>query len=163
MNVRCRFCGKEYDTKEKTLFKSDVEDLLICEDCVEACNQALADAMKLGDKEEEILSFDDGDVPTFNDGSEMLPSEMKKHFDDYIIKQDRAKKKIAVAIYNHYKRVFYNEVADKDKLDIKLKKSNVLMVGPSGSGKTLFVETIAKKIGIPYVIQDATSLTQSGL
>ena len=153
MNFKCGFCGKEYNVGEKTLFKSEVDDLLICSECVEACNQALEDTMKNGGSEE---------IPSFDDGSAMPPSEMKKHFDDYIINQESAKRKLAVAIYNHSKRVFHNENVATDKTDVKLKKSNVLMVGPSGSGKTLFVETMAKKMGVPFAIQDATSLSQAG-
>jgi len=155
MNVTCRFCGKEYDIREKTLFKSEVEDLLICTDCVEACNQALEDAMKLESVEEV--------PPAFDYGADLYPSEMKKHFDDYIINQESAKRKLAVAIYNHSKRVFHNEIVATDKTDVKLKKSNVLMVGPSGSGKTLFIETMAKKMGVPFAIADSTALTQAGL
>lgn len=154
MNVTCRFCGKEYDIREKTLFKSEVEDLLICSDCIEACNQALEDAMKLENDEE---------VPAFDDWAYLYPSEMKKHFDDYIINQESAKRKLAVAIYNHSKRVLHNEFIAIDKRNVKLKKSNVLMVGPSGSGKTLFIETMAKKMGVPFAIADSTALTQAGL
>ena len=152
MKMTCSFCGKEYGEGDITLFRAEANsDLLICTNCIDACNSALEDAMIMNKSTDFIDEVDS-----------IKPSAMKKHFDDYIINQDNAKKKIAVAVYNHYKRCFYNENVAVNKDDIKLKKSNLLMVGPSGSGKTLFVETIAKKIGIPYVIQDSTSLTQSG-
>lgn len=147
--LTCGYCGRSYDIDGDTLLlRSDVDsELLICEHCVKICNEAIDTAManyKVNIKEIE---------------SGLKPSDMKKHFDDYIINQERAKKVIAVAVYNHYKRTFYN---NNIATDMKLKKSNVLMVGPSGSGKTLFVETMAKKMGVPYAIADATSLTASG-
>lgn len=147
--LRCGYCGQTYEIEGNTLLlRSDVDsDLLICEHCVKICNEAIENAManyRINNSTVEVG---------------LKPSDMKKHFDDYIINQERAKRIIAVAVYNHYKRTFYN---NNVATDMKLKKSNVLMVGPSGSGKTLFVETMAKKMGVPYAIQDATSLTQSG-
>ena len=148
MELKCGYCGKESYGDKVTMFRSSVdEDLYICNACIDACKDIL-DEMDKDAKKTEMV----GNIL-------MKPSEMKKHFDDYIVNQDKAKKKLAVAVYNHYKRTFYNaNIAD----DMKLKKSNVLMVGPSGSGKTLFVETLAKKMNVPYVIQDVTSLTQAG-
>ena len=148
--LRCGYCGRQYNVDGDTLLlRSDVDsELLICQHCVKICNEAIENAManyKVNSNSMEVG---------------LKPSDMKTHFDDYIINQERAKRIIAVAVYNHYKRTFYN---NNVATDMKLKKSNVLMVGPSGSGKTLFVETMAKKMGVPYAIQDATSLTQSGL
>lgn len=155
----CSFCGNEFSPREKTLFRSElVKDLYICADCVDLCSDTLNGICPKGvviieDEEEE---FDEiSSVPV-----EVKPSEMKKFFDDYIINQDKAKMILSVAVYNHYKRMLYS--SNNTTADIKLKKSNVIMVGPSGSGKTLFIETIAKKLNLPYAIADATTLTQAG-
>lgn len=152
--ITCSFCGTKYNEGEITLFRGETnENILICSDCIDACNTALEDAFDDNVSEENIDDI-------FGKKG-MTPSEMKKHFDDYIINQENAKKKIAVAVYNHYKRCFFNESVGEDH-SMKLKKSNLLMVGPSGSGKTLFVETMAKKLDVPYAIADSTSLTASG-
>lgn len=160
---RCAYCGEEFEVDDPTiLLRSTVDDeLLICENCIKICNEAI-----------ELVNeyFDEDDFKAFDEMTEedlqakfeeiIKPSIMKNHFDNYIIHQERAKKILSVAVYNHFKRTLYNFQHKDD--DIKLKKSNVLMVGPSGCGKTLFVETLAKKLGVPYAIQDATSLTQAG-
>lgn len=156
--VICSFCGNHYDQGQMVLFRSEVtEEVLICEECIGLCADALEEV-----KRRELLENPKQGMLAFNDFSEIKPSIMKKHFDDYIVNQENAKKILSVAVYNHYKRIQYNSQEIKDS-NVELKKSNVLMVGPSGCGKTLFVETIAKKLGIPYSVADCTSLTQSGL
>lgn len=156
--MKCNFCGTDFETNEKILVKSET-DLLICEDCISLCKNAIQDAVSSTDALFEIEEEETFLEDLLEDKT--IPSNMKKFFDDYIINQEPAKKKLAVAVYNHFKRTLYNEELS-DNTGIKLKKSNVLMLGPSGSGKTLFVETIAKRLDIPYAIQDATSLTQAG-
>lgn len=147
----CSYCGDIHGEDDIIMFRSEIiEDVYICANCIDKCYECLEEI-----EQDKVFKDENGDI-NYN----IKPSEMKKHFDDYIINQTHTKKVLAVAIYNHFKRAQFN---DKNKSDMKLKKSNVMMVGPSGCGKTLFVETIAKKLNIPYAIQDATSLTQSGL
>lgn len=149
----CNFCGKSYDEGEMVFVRSEY-DVLICKDCIDECygavNEITDDVEEQKEKLKEIFDCED---------AVLRPSELREYLDNYVINQDRAKKKLSVAIYNHFKRTYYNnEMAS----DMKLKKSNILMLGPSGCGKTLFIETIAKKLGIPFAIHDATSLTQAG-
>lgn len=147
--MKCNFCGKENIEGTKLMIRSIVDqDLLICEDCVELCDSAIKSATL-----NQVSKFNEID-------NSIKPSEMKKYFDDYIIHQDNAKRKLAVAVYNHYKRTIYNNNIGKDEQ--RLKKSNILMAGPSGSGKTLFAEKIAKKLGVPFAFVDSTSLSQTG-
>lgn len=149
MTMICGFCGNKYNEGEQLLISSIVnQELLICKECVELCNSAIESAIK-----------NEKSKPTELDVT-FKPSEMKKYFDDYIINQDKAKKKLAVAVYNHYKRTLHNNNIGEEGQ--KLKKANVLMVGPSGSGKTLFAEKIAKKLGVPFAFVDATSLSATG-
>ena len=150
MTMKCSFCGKVYNEGEQLLVSSIVDpELLICQECVDLCENAIKSAMSM-------------QKPEFMEMNELFkPSEIKNYFDDYIIQQDRAKKKLAVAVYNHYKRILHNSNVGEDGQ--KLKKANVLMVGPSGSGKTLFAEKIAKKLGVPFAFVDCTSLSQTGL
>lgn len=153
MNRSCSFCGKPFNNMSGAMIQSEIsEDILICADCVSICTEALEQANDYKREAEKSLPINSDNIK---------PSAMLKHFNDYIVNQDTAKKVLSVAVYNHYKRTLYNKNVEKG--DMKLKKSNVLLVGPSGSGKTLFVETIAKKLDIPYAIADATSLTQAGL
>lgn len=150
-NIRCDFCGIEYKRGSTIMFRADVDsDLYICETCIKACNYALSTSLDKKDNEE--IDF----LETIS------PSEMKAYFDKYIINQEQAKKILSVSTYNHSKRVIYNREIAINKESMKIKKSNVLMVGPSGSGKTLFIETIARKLNIPYAIADATTLTEAG-
>ena len=167
-NNVCAYCGTEYSEDDSTiLLRSTVDpDLLICEHCISICSEAINLVGNINEIFGDV-DFDEDFDEDFNNETAALslediakPSDLKNHFDNYIIKQDRAKKIISVAVYNHFKRAFYNNEHKND--DMKLKKSNVLMIGPSGCGKTLFVETLAKKLGVPYAIQDSTSLTASG-
>ncbi len=129
----------------------------ICDECVAMCQDILDD--EFGKIKEEAKVDFDGPLPT--------PSEIRKALDDYVIDQDRAKKILAVAVYNHYKRVNGLTEKKKDELDEKLRdvevqKSNIIMIGPTGSGKTLLAQTLAKLLDVPFAIADATALTEAG-
>ncbi|MEI3637080.1 ATP-dependent Clp protease ATP-binding subunit ClpX [Lactococcus lactis subsp. cremoris] len=142
-NIHCSFCGKSQDDVKKMIAGSDV---YICNECIELSTRIL---------EEELREEQD---------SEMLevktPKEMFDHLNEYVIGQEKAKRALAVAVYNHYKRI--NFAASKIAEDIELQKSNILLIGPTGSGKTFLAETLAKSLNVPFAIADATSLTEAG-
>jgi ATP-dependent Clp protease ATP-binding subunit ClpX len=138
----CSFCGKSADTARRIIAGPGV---FICDHCVDVCRGIL-------DEENQQLSTEfTGEIPT--------PKELKSHLDQYIIGQEQAKKTLAVAIYNHYKRIA-NPAKSPD--DVVIEKSNVLLIGPTGSGKTLLARTIAAKMKVPFAIADATTLTEAG-
>jgi len=146
--INCSFCGKGRHQVEQMIEGPVLNgsNIYICNECVDVTY--------------EILHTDEDEVKTPKKKKEKIltPEQIKAHLDEYIISQDDAKKAISVAVYNHYKRIF-----NKDKKDAtEIEKSNLLMVGPSGSGKTLTIKTIAKLFDLPYVIADATSLTEAG-
>lgn len=142
-NIHCSFCGKSQDDVKKMIVGSDV---YICNECIELSTRIL---------EEELREEQD---------SEMLevktPKEMFDHLNEYVIGQEKAKRALAVAVYNHYKRI--NFTASKIAEDIELQKSNILLIGPTGSGKTFLAQTLAKSLNVPFAIADATSLTEAG-
>ncbi len=140
--LRCSFCGKN-DLEVSNLIVKDGAS--ICESCVKICNEILAQQQMSMAGEE--------------DGRLLSPQEIKDRLDEYVIGQDQAKKILAVAVHNHYKRVFYAEAFSND---VELEKSNILLVGPSGSGKTLLAKTLAKILRVPFAIADATTLTEAG-
>lgn len=139
--LKCSFCGKSQDQVKKLVAGPGV---YICDECIELCNEIVEEEL---DQELE-LEFES--IPK--------PKEIKEYLDQYVIGQDRAKKSLSVAVYNHYKRVNSNMVVD----DVELQKSNIMMVGPTGCGKTLMAQTLAKIIDVPIAITDATSLTEAG-
>jgi ATP-dependent Clp protease ATP-binding subunit ClpX len=141
--LTCSFCGKSQETVKKLVAGPDV---YICDECIELCNEIL--------EEESDVSFDT------NFTALPKPKEIKEVLDQYVIDQDEAKKILAVAVYNHYKRISSNKNLAKN--DVELEKSNILLAGPSGSGKTLLAQTLAKLLKVPFAIVDATSLTEAG-
>jgi ATP-dependent Clp protease ATP-binding subunit ClpX len=141
-NLVCSFCGKSQDEVRKLIAGPTV---YICDECIDLCNDIIAEEC---DQEEAIAST--SAVPK--------PSEIKKVLDQYVIGQERAKKILAVAVHNHYKRIDSQLVTG----DVELQKSNILLIGPTGSGKTLLAQTLARFLQVPFAIADATSLTEAG-
>ncbi|HGA3484817.1 TPA: ATP-dependent Clp protease ATP-binding subunit ClpX [Streptococcus agalactiae] len=142
MNVYCSFCGKSQDEVKKIIAGNGV---FICNECVALSQEIIKEELA-----EEVLA-DLAEVPK--------PKELLEILNQYVVGQDRAKRALAVAVYNHYKRVSYTESSD-DNVD--LQKSNILMIGPTGSGKTFLAQTLAKSLNVPFAIADATSLTEAG-
>ena len=141
--IRCSFCGKR-ETQVTRLIAGP--GVYICSDCVQACSELLHD---------DIVYDEEGNFRT----PEQLPTpmEMKSFMDQYIVGQEDAKIALSVAVYNHYKRIFFGGDSD-----VELQKSNILLIGPTGSGKTLFAQTLAKILNVPFAIADATTLTEAG-
>ena len=145
--LRCSFCHKSQDAVAKLISSpSDYPRAYICDECVAVCNSILED-----DRSETPA----GTAPTHLP----KPLEVRAFLDEYVIGQDQTKKKLAVAVYNHYKRIQMNRVRGND---VELSKSNILLVGPTGSGKTLLAHTLAKMLDVPFAIVDATTLTEAG-
>ena len=144
--IRCSFCGKTQDEVTRLV---EGPGVYICDNCIEFCNALLSD-------DEEGMPIKRKKKPQ-QDFVLPKPQEIKQKLDEYVIGQDEAKKTLAVAVYNHYKRIFKNESAD-----VELNKSNVLMLGPTGVGKTLLAQTLAKILDVPIAITDATTLTEAG-
>mgnify|MGYP003290128418 CR=1 FL=1 len=143
--IRCSFCGKTQGQVERIL--SGPNDAYICNECVELCNTILQENMY--ETSEPSMAEAPDRLPT--------PKEIKEYMDSYIIGQDDAKIALSVAVYNHYKRVYFGETSD-----VELQKSNILLIGPTGCGKTLFAQTLAKILNVPFAIADATTLTEAG-
>ncbi|HGI1862677.1 TPA: ATP-dependent Clp protease ATP-binding subunit ClpX [Streptococcus agalactiae] len=142
MNVYCSFCGKSQDEVKKIIAGNGV---FICNECVALSQEIIKEELA-----EEVLA-DLAEVPK--------PKELLEILNQYVVGQDRAKRALAVAVYNHYKRVSYTDSSDDD---VDLQKSNILMIGPTGSGKTFLAQTLAKSLNVPFAIADATSLTEAG-
>ncbi len=141
---RCSFCGKAQDEVKKLIAGPDV---YICDECVDICNSILMEEQNQQQPEEAAAR-----------NRNPSPVEIKKLLDEYVIGQDGAKKTLSVAVYNHYKRIDMQASAK----DVELQKSNVLLIGPTGSGKTLLAQTLARILNVPFVISDATTLTEAG-
>jgi len=139
--LKCSFCGKLQDQVKKLVAGPGV---YICDECIELCNEIIEEELN------EDIGLDLGDVPK--------PKEIKDILDQYVIGQESAKKALAVAVYNHYKRINLGGKID----DVELQKSNIVMLGPTGSGKTLLAQTLARLLNVPFAIADATSLTEAG-
>ncbi|MBR5580546.1 MAG: ATP-dependent Clp protease ATP-binding subunit ClpX [Treponema sp.] len=139
----CSFCGKPAEQSRRMV--SGPNDIYICNQCVAVCQSILED------EEMDLEPIELGDVPT--------PKQFKEYLDQYVIGQDYAKKALAVAVYNHYKRMAMPKSADSD---VQLEKSNILLIGPTGSGKTLLAKTLAQRLKVPFAIADATTLTEAG-
>lgn len=142
----CSFCGKPGDEK-RHLVAAPSNNIFICDKCIAVCEGIVAQ------KEKSVDPIDMTEVPS--------PKEFKAYLDEYVIGQDYAKKALSVAVYNHYKRMSKLDVI-KTEDDVKIEKSNVLLIGPTGSGKTLLAKTLAEKLKVPFAIADATTLTEAG-
>lgn len=144
----CSFCGKSQKEVRKLIAGPTV---YICNECIELCNEIIADE----DAKDGVLKKASSSIPT--------PSQVKKFLDEYVIGQEKAKKILAVAVYNHYKRVELNAYTNgKKNTDVEVQKSNILMIGPTGSGKTLLAQTLARLLDVPFTIVDATCYTEAG-
>ena len=143
-SIRCSFCGKKQEQVGRIIAGPNV---YICNECVELCSSILHDEMHNGLNEQQLELPDT--LPT--------PQQIKTYMDHYIIGQDDAKIALSVAVYNHYKRIYF-----QNDSDVELQKSNILLIGPTGSGKTLFAQTLAKILNVPFAIADATTLTEAG-
>ena len=144
---RCSFCGKEQRLVKRLVAGPNV---YICNECIALCNDILRDEDEILPEEAVQSSFGPVKLPS--------PSEMKKTLDEYVIGQERAKRALSVAVYNHYKRI--NRTVKRD--DVELQKSNILLLGPTGSGKTYLAQTLARILEVPFAIADATSVTEAG-
>ena len=146
--IRCAFCGRTQDQVDKLIAGNGA---YICSDCVRLCmNIVDEDLPQRADPGKSAPS-----APSVDDLPK--PAEIKKFLDEYIVGQETAKIALSVAVYNHYKRIYYNQQSD-----VELQKSNILLIGPTGSGKTLFAQTMAKMLDVPFAIADATTLTEAG-
>lgn len=139
----CNFCGRSGDEVERLIAGPGV---FICNECIEVCRNILEEEMKTSKKK----GLPDFELPT--------PEKIKEYMDQYVIEQNDAKVALAVAVYNHYKRIRY----EKDDDGVELQKSNIIMLGPTGSGKTLLAQTLARFLNVPFAISDATTLTEAG-
>src|SRR5438132_7640173 len=139
--LRCSFCGKSQNDVRKLIAGPTV---YICDECIELCNDIIAEECE-EEKSRQLRSLP-------------KPSEIKTVLDQYVVGQERAKKVLAVAVHNHYKRI----ESGSETSDVELQKSNILMIGPTGSGKTLLAQTLAKMLRVPFTIADATTLTEAG-
>ncbi len=144
-NLHCSFCNKHQNEVKKLI--SGPGNIFICDECIELCNEIIHDSAQ--DEAREAIKTE---LPS--------PSEIKSFLDQYVIGQDQPKRNLAVAVYNHYKRIRHSDLNAKD--DIELAKSNILLIGPTGSGKTLLAQTLARMLDVPFVMADATTLTEAG-
>src|SRR5881392_263946 len=144
-SLTCSFCGKAQKEVKKLIAGPTV---YICDECIGLCNDIIAEEI-----EKEDQSYGTSSIPK--------PAQIKKVLDEYVIGQDRAKKILAVAVHNHYKRIDHKQTGQSDE-DVELQKSNILLLGPTGSGKTLLAQTLARILNVPFAIADATTLTEAG-
>ena len=146
--IVCSFCGKKQEMVERMIAGPD-SGIYICNECVEICNEILGNEF-----DDYAMDADPGEILELP-----KPVDIKNALDEYVVGQDESKKRLAIAVYNHYKRI--NSVFDNTD-DVEIQKSNIMMLGPTGSGKTLLAQTLARIIDVPFAIADATSLTEAG-
>ena len=142
----CSFCGKNQNEVRRLIAGPSV---YICDECVDLCNDIISEESQAVESESATEKLP-------------VPTEIKNILDEYVIGQERAKRILSVAVYNHYKRLQVSEQSNSDKTDVELGKSNILLIGPTGSGKTLLAETMARLLDVPFTIADATTLTEAG-
>ena len=151
---RCSFCGRTENQVHKLI--SGPNGVYICNECVAICE----DIINESDADEGMGEYEGDDILNMNDIKLLKPVQIKEFLDEYVIGQEEAKKVLSVSVYNHYKRVLAQSEAAAD--DVELQKSNILLLGPTGSGKTYLAQTLAKLLGVPFAIADATTLTEAG-
>ena len=152
--IICSFCGRGQQEVEQIIIGPGVN---ICKDCIEMCYNVLSEEGKMPPKAGPRRSAPPAPQNTLPDIHVLTPEQIKEGLDQYVVGQEEAKKVLAVSVYNHYKRILSGEGSD-----VELQKSNVLLLGPSGTGKTLLAQTLAKMLGVPFAIADATTLTEAG-
>ncbi len=140
--LRCSFCGKTQEQVKRLIAGPNV---YICDECIELCSEIIEEELEAGYEDDDMV-----DMPK--------PKEIKSHLDEYVIGQEDAKRALAVAVYNHYKRIYKQSKSN----DVEVQKSNILLLGPTGTGKTLLAQTLAKMLNVPFAVADATSLTEAG-
>ena len=144
----CSFCGKSEDDVQHLI--EGENHVYICNECVAASSALLNGETESSDEKSKITHLDDFPLPT--------PAQLVAQLDEHVIGQEQAKKALAVAVYNHYKRLRHPQ----DATNIELAKSNILLIGPTGSGKTLLAQSLARKLNVPFAMADATTLTEAG-
>jgi ATP-dependent Clp protease ATP-binding subunit ClpX len=159
--VKCSFCNRSQEQAKKIVAGMGV---YICDECVELCNEIITDTptkkSPLSDK--LISSLQSPELPSFSFDDLRKPKEIDACLNEYVIGQEKAKKVLSVAVYNHYKRLYMSLSTDTQDDPVELQKSNILLIGPTGTGKTLLAQTLAKILDVPFAVADATSLTEAG-
>ena len=163
---KCSFCGRSADKLDK-IIQGMNNSAFICDECIKVCYNMIMETGTIPTYTEEELrekvKKDIEQEKLINSKQELLPQEIKAKLDEYVTGQDEAKKILSVAVYNHYKRINNSELELSDEIkETEIQKSNILLLGPTGSGKTLLAQTLAKTLGVPFAIADATTLTEAG-